>query len=313
MTALPDLNALPLSSLFHELSKGGLVRRLLELARDEDLGTPGDSARGDITSAAWLPREHSARASLVAREPGVLSGGAVLPMLIELFAPRCRAMVHLADGAPLDRGSTIAIIDGPLAEILRLERTMLNLLSRLSGIATLTSRYVGAIGEGTRASLFDTRKTTPGLRVLEKYAVRCGGGSCHRLGLHDAVLIKDNHIAGIPPGELPERLAEAAARARADRPLRFVEIEADSLDQFELFLAAPRGTIDVVLLDNMPPASLARAVQRRDAVMPNLLLEASGGITLDTIRDVALSGVDRISSGAITHSARSIDLALDIA
>lgn len=312
MSALTDLNALPLPALFRELSKGGLVHRLLELARDEDLGTAGDAAHGDITSTAWLPREQSATASLVAREPGVLAGVAAMPMLIELFAPRCRAGVPLADGAPLQRGTTIAIIEGPLAEILRLERTMLNLLSRLSGIATLTSRYVSAVGAGTRAALFDTRKTTPGLRVLEKYAVRCGGGNCHRLGLHDAVLVKDNHIAGIPPGELPKRLADAAARARADRPLRFVEIEADSLDQFELFLTTPPGTIDVVLLDNMPPAMLARAVRRRDAVMPKLLLEASGGITLDTIRDVALSGVDRISSGAITHSARSIDLALDI-
>lgn len=313
MSALPDLNALPLPALFHELSKGGLVRRLLELARDEDLGTPSDPAHGDITSIAWLPREQSATASLVAREPGVLAGVATMPMLIELFAPRCRAGVHLSDGEPLQRGSTIALIEGPLTEILRLERTMLNLLSRLSGIATLTSRYVSAIGVGTRAALFDTRKTTPGLRVLEKYAVRCGGGNCHRLGLHDAVLIKDNHIAGIQPAELPKRLADAAARARADRPLRFVEIEADSLEQFELFLTAPPGTIDVVLLDNMPPAMLARAVRRREVAMPNLLLEASGGITLDTIRDVALSGVDRISTGAITHSARSIDLALDVA
>lgn len=312
MNPLADLNALPLPDLYSELSRGGLVRRVLELARDEDLGPDGSPRSGDITTRAWVAGDPAAAARLVAREAGVLAGMAALPELVEVFAPRCRATAHTPDGSAFARGDALAELRGPLAELLRLERTMLNLLSRLSGVATLTAEYVRAIGPGVRAGLFDTRKTTPGLRVLEKYAVRCGGGCCHRLGLHDAVLVKDNHLAGVPPSELPRRIAGAAARARADRPLRFVEVEADSLEQLEVFLTTPPGTIDVVLLDNMTPRMLARAVKRRDEAQPRLLLEASGGITLATIREVAMTGVDRISVGAVTHSARAIDLALDI-
>lgn len=307
MPALLDLNTLTLPELFAELARDGAIRRLLELARDEDLGP-----RGDVTSAAWIEGSPNARAALRAREGGIVAGLAVLPALIDVFGSGPRIITSMNDGEACAAGQTLARFEGPLAGLLALERTMLNLVTRLSGVATLTRRYVAAMGEGHKARLFDTRKTTPGLRAIEKYAVRCGGGCCHRIGLHDAVLIKDNHLAGIAPAELPARLARAASAARAAGPLRFIEVEADTLEQFDLFLAAPAGSIDIVLLDNMPVPQLVEAIRRRDAGRPGLLLEASGGVNLDTIGAIARTGVDRISVGAITHAARGLDLGLDI-
>lgn len=197
------------------------------------------------------------------------------------------------------------------------ERTLLNLLSRLSGIATLTRTYDRAMrskGE-VRASLFDTRKTTPGLRVLEKYAVRCGGGRCHRIGLYDAVLIKDNHIEGVALDKLTAWVESAATRAARLRPAaRFFEVEVDSLAQLEQVLFARLGkhpAVDIVLLDNMTPETLKMAVRWRDALSPEVQLESSGGINLHTIAGVARAGVDRISVGALTHSAPIVDLGLD--
>ena len=186
------------------------------------------------------------------------------------------------------------------------------MLARMCGIATRTAAFIHAMGH-TDAMLYDTRKTTPGMRALEKYAVRCGGGFSHRMGLHDAVLIKDNHLAGIPPDSLKDAITRAvrAARAEDDHPA-FVEVEADSLEQLATLLAIEPGLIDIILLDNMPPAALRKAVALRDQHNPDLSLEASGGITLDTIPAVAATGVERISCGSLTHGATWIDLGLDI-
>lgn len=306
MNALPNLNALPLPALFDELVRTGLVQRLVDLARDEDLGDAGD-----ITTIAWSPPTDRTRARLVARKEGVIAGLAAAPLLLKAFAPDAHIELRACDGGHAAAGDTLAILEGPTRQVLAVERSFLNLVGRLSGVATQAARFVAAIGIASRARVFDTRKTTPGLRVLEKYAVRCGGGFCHRLGLHDAMLVKDNHVARVPLADLAAHAADAARRARADRPLRFVEIEADRLEQVEALLQIEPGLIDLILLDNMPPARLREAVALRDRMNPRIHLEASGGVTLDTIADIARAGVDRISIGALTHSATSLDLALD--
>lgn len=292
----------------------GPARRLIELARDEDLGgsgaPPSGHAPGDITTRACGIAERPAAARLVAREAAIIAGVRAVPLLLEVFsAERTRVEALAADGDHAEAGATILRLAGPLGEILRIERTLLNLLSRLCGIATLTGRFVEA-ARGSRAGIFDTRKTTPGLRGPEKYAVRCGGGRSHRMGLWDAVLIKDNHLAQVPVASLERWLVEAAARARAERPGVFVEVEVDREDQLEAALTS--GAADAVLLDNMAPPRLRSCVRRRDALAPGVLLEASGGITLANIAEVARTGVDRVSIGALTHHAVGIDLALDI-
>ncbi len=298
------------------------ARRLLALARDEDLGLDGD-----LSTLAGGLADRPARARVVARSGGTLAGLRALPAVLDAFAAALtRAEALARDGDVAAPGDAILELSGPLGELLAIERTLLNLLSRLSGVATLTSAYVraaamGAGGEGGssagseggnrgRAQVFDTRKTTPGLRALEKYAVRCGGGHSHRMGLDDAVLLKDNHLAHIPLDRLRAWLVETAGRARSRRPGVFIEVEADREDQFEEALAS--GVVDAVLLDNMAPPRLRACVRRRDAVAPGVLLEASGGVTLERIGEIARTGVDRISVGAITHQAAAIDLALDI-
>jgi nicotinate-nucleotide pyrophosphorylase (carboxylating) len=307
---MTDLNTLSLSDLFAALTSGGLLTRLLELARDEDLG-PGGSP-GDITALATPHADEHAQARVVVREPGRLSGGACIAPTLRVFAPSVSADVHIPDGAAVHAGQTVATLSGPLRQILAAERTLLNLTSRLSGIATRTAAFVARL-DGLPTRLLDTRKTTPGLRALEKYAVRCGGGFCHRVGLYDAVLIKDNHIAAVPLDDLPRFVTEAAARARAATALRFVELEVDRLDQLDAILRAGGCGLDIVLLDNMAPATLRAAVNMRNAAHPPLLLEASGGVRLDTLRAIAETGVDRISVGGLTHQATSLDLGLDIA
>jgi nicotinate-nucleotide pyrophosphorylase (carboxylating) len=321
-----DLNTLSLPALYHALSGTGLARRLLELARDEDLGLhtptprPGDSPTtdtiGDITSMASIAPDEKGRAALVARAGGVISGLEAVPDILGVFGSDCTFESRTRDGDRVECHTTIGELTGPIDEILEVERTLLNLVGRLSGIATKTSHLVAAIAgvKASRAMLFDTRKTTPGLRMFEKYAVRCGGGHCHRIGLYDAVLLKDNHLAGTRVQELAAFVKTAADRARklSPRPLQFIEVEVDSLDQFEALLTLPKGTIDIVLLDNMGPALLKQAAARRDAVSPGLQLEASGGITLETIPAIAATGVDRISTGSVTHSVSSLDVALDI-
>jgi nicotinate-nucleotide pyrophosphorylase (carboxylating) len=215
------------------------------------------------------------------------------------------------DGQPVHAGDVLGCLRGYWRDLLSLERVFLNLLSHLSGIATMTSRYVDAV-RGTGAQVCDSRKTTPGLRSLEKYAVACGGGCLHRIGLHDALMFKDNHLASVPPDAMADLLAAAIDVAREDRPLRFACVEVDDLDQFRSVLEIQENRVDIVLLDNMNPARLREAVSLRNASSSSILLEASGGITLDTIAAVAATGIDRISVGALTHGARWMDIGLDI-
>ena len=265
-------------------------------ALDEDLGRAGD-----VTSIATIPENVPARALMVAREAGVIAG---LPLAVATFqklSPDIRIEAHARDGASVAKGTHVLTISGPARAVLTGERTALNFAGRLSGIATLTANYVRK-AEGTKARITCIRKTTPGLRALEKYAVRCGGGFNHRFGLDDAILIKDNHIAvagGIKP---------VLQRARSmSGHLVKIEIEVDTLEQLREVLGT--GLADVVLLDNMDLATLREAVALANG---RVVLEASGGVTLGSIADIAATGVDYISSGALTHSAPNFDVALDI-
>lgn len=313
-----DLNALALPDLFRALHAPEYLPRLLEIARDEDLGPGG--VPGDVTSNCSITQTQRGDGVIVARQAGVLSGGETLPHVARVFAPGCRLDVRGRDGQMLTKGETIAVLSGPMRQVLAAERTMLNLLGRMCGIATRTAEFVRAV-EGTRAKLLDTRKTTPGWRALEKYAVRCGGGHCHRIGLYDAVLLKDNHLAGVSVGELAGWVRDAAKRAReaaraGGSELRFVEAEVDSLEQFEALLRGgacePGVGVDIVLLDNMTTEQLRRAVGMRSGLGSRVLLEASGGVTLGTIRGIAQTGVDRISVGGLTHQAVGLDVAMDV-
>ncbi len=306
MNALIDLNSLSLDELYRELGATGLVERLLRLAHDEDLVGAGVS--GDITSRCWGEADGMMSARVMLREPATIAGLVTLPDLIAVFAPDVDVSIDASDSDTLDAGAPLATLTGPASQLLRMERPMLNLISRLSGIATLTHRYAD---RAAPVKVLDTRKTTPGLRVFEKYAVRCGGGYMHRMGLHDAVLLKDNHLASCAPDELAKRVRDAAVRARADRSLRFVEVEVDTLDQLDRLLTLEAGVVDIVLLDNMPAEVLVEAVEMRNNSAPGVLLEASGGVSLETIGRIAASGVDRISVGALTHSAVSVDIGLD--
>ena len=209
-------NDLPLPALYQRFEQTGLIRRLLELARDEDLGP----SRIDLTGAALPGDEARASVRLVAREAGVCAGLASLPLLLEVFGAEVESEATLADGAWFEKGTTLATFEGAMPDLVRVERTLLNLVSRLCGIATRTAVFLDAMrseasAEPARSRLYDTRKTTPGLRVLEKYAVRCGGGFCHRLGLHDAVMFKDNHIAGVTPDRLAAHARSLADASRA--------------------------------------------------------------------------------------------------
>ncbi len=266
----------------------------------------------DVTTRCLVPANQSCCATICARQSGHLAGGALLPALISLYHPAIGLKVLVGDGQRVEPGVAIAQLAGPLAHILALERVALNYLMHLSGVATVTARYVSAV-TGTNSKIFDTRKTLPGLRALEKYAVACGGGYNHRRGLYDAVLIKDNHIAHLATRELPVTLKRALSRARAaSPPPRFVGVEVDTLEHLEVVLRAVPSAIDIVLLDNMALPSIRQAVTIRDTLAPGVELEASGGINLDTVAQIAATGVERISVGQITHSAVSLDLALDI-
>jgi nicotinate-nucleotide pyrophosphorylase (carboxylating) len=266
-------------------------------ALDEDLGRAGD-----ITSIATVPETTSARAVMVARQGGVIAG---LPLAVAVFqklSPGIHLQAHVRDGASVAASVHLLTISGPARAVLSGERTGLNFVGRLSGIATLTSNYVRQAA-GTKLRICCTRKTTPGLRALEKYAVRCGGGFNHRFGLDDAILIKDNHIAvagGI-------RCVLERARAQAGHLVK-IEIEVDTLAQLREVLDT--GLADAVLLDNMDPATLSEAVRM---VQGRVVLEASSGVALDAIGGIAATGVDYVSSGALTHSASNFDVALDIA
>ncbi len=307
-----DLNDLSLARLYRLLASRGQVSALARLAREEDQGWAGD-----ITSIACIPAGARGAGRVVARGAGTIAGLAALDEFRRALAPGCRVNLLARDGRRVRAGTSIAVVRGPLREILAFERPALNLLGRLSGIATRTARFVAALPRGSRAALYDTRKTTPGMRALEKYAVRCGGGRCHRVGLFDAVLVKDNHIAGVGAAELGLRLRGIARLARQRSAPGFVEVEVDSLAQLESVLRARAGApreewIDIVLLDNMTPALLRRAAAMRDRLAPGVELEASGGVSLESLPAIARTGVERISAGTLTHGATWLDVALDI-
>ncbi|MBX3418601.1 MAG: carboxylating nicotinate-nucleotide diphosphorylase [Pirellulaceae bacterium] len=287
---------------------------LIHQALREDLG---DGV--DCTTAALFPNIVHGSASFVSRNRGVCCGLFIVGHILEVAAPEIEWHPFISDGTEVKPMQALGKLIGDARAILKVERTCLNFLGRLSGIASLTSKFSQQLA-GTTAQLFDTRKTTPGWRRLEKFAVRCGGGTTHRMGLYDAVLIKDNHLAMLQIELEPTEnvVQEAIHRARvwisrnAHQLPRgektVVQIEVDDLQQLECALWAKP---DIVLLDNMPPEQLCQAIVLRDKLSPEVLLEASGGVTLRNIRDVALSGVERISVGALTHSAVNFDIGLD--
>src|SRR5712672_4534015 len=265
-------------------------------ALDEDLGRAGD-----ITSIATIPEATQARAILIARQAGVIAGLPLAVAVFEKLSPDIAIQAHYRDGGTVAAGVHVLTISGPARAVLTAERTALNFVGRLSGVATLTADYVRHTA-GTSLRICCTRKTTPGLRALEKYAVRCGGGFNHRFGLDDAILIKDNHIA-VAGGV---RAVLERAKAVAGHLVK-IEIEVDTLEQLQSVLDV--GLADVALLDNMDPAAMKQAVAM---VAGRLVIEASGGITLDSAKAIAESGVDYLSSGAITHSSPNLDVGLDI-
>ena len=281
--------------------------KILELARDEDLGG------GDVTSAI-VPADLQARASFVARQPMVFCGGALLEAMAVMYDGGIRTAVRVEEGRAVRAGELLATWQGPARGILAAERVALNFLQRLSGVATTTREFADAVA-GTGAGIYDTRKTTPGWRELEKYAVRVGGGFNHRRGLYDAVLVKDNHLAILAKAEGADPLTATARELERIRPFlppgSFVELEADTLDQFRRALELD---VDIILLDNMSVEQLRQAVALRDAAgaKGRIDLEASGGITLANVGSVAATGVERISVGALTHSAGSVDIALEV-
>ena len=271
-----------------------LVEQAVATALEEDLG-----GVGDITTNAIIPPDAQGDASIIVRKPGVIAGLDLAAASFKSLDPDVRFTRIVEDGSKVEAGATIARIAGKTRALLTGERTALNFFGRLSGIATLTASYVAAV-EGTHAKIVETRKTTPGLRALEKYAVRCGGGVNHRFGLYDAVLVKDNHIAAA--GGLAEALN--AVRTAVGHLVK-IEVEVDTLDQLEKVLRFP---IDAVLLDNMDAGTLKRAIA---LVKGRVITEASGGVTLESVREIAKTGVDLISVGALTHSARSLDSSLE--
>lgn len=272
------------------------IEQLIRAAIAEDVG------EGDVTAEYFVPADSTARAKIVAREPGVVAGMEVAVRVFQEIDPRIQTRILLKDGDAFNPQDVLLEISGPTRGILTGERTALNFLQRLSGVASQARRYVEAVRPHP-VQIWDTRKTTPGWRLLEKAAVKAGGGTNHRMGLYDHVMVKDNHLAA--HGTL-EELQAAIDRLKQDRPGTRIQLEADNLDQVAGFLTL-RG-VDMLLLDNMGAERLRQAVAMNGG---RLWLEASGGITLNTIRDIAATGVNAISVGALTHSARALDLGLD--
>jgi nicotinate-nucleotide pyrophosphorylase (carboxylating) len=273
------------------------VQRLLDLALEEDVG------RGDVTTGAVIDESQEAEADIIARERLVVCGLGVVEAVFMRFDWRTRVRTKVADGDPVAPGTLVANVRGPASALLAGERTALNFIQRLSGIATLTQAFVAAAG-GAKLRITDTRKTTPGMRALEKYAVRTGGGGNHRADLASGVLIKDNHIA------LVGSVRECIRRARAHAPhgLRIC-VEVDNMTQLD---EAIEAGAEVILVDNFGIRELAEAVKRVRERAPRTIVETSGGVTLDRMREISKTGVDVVSVGALTHSARSVDLSLDI-
>ena len=282
-------------------------RQIVRLAVREDL-----AQAHDWTTVALAPADAQGRAAVVAREPGTAAGLLAAALALEEMQVSVDWRPLAGDGQTVAAGDRLAELSGSVRAMLTAERLLLKLIGRLSGIATLTQQVVQAV-QGTSAGIYDTRKTTPGWRRLEKYAVRCGGGRNHRTGLFDAVLIKDNHLAlmQLRPGEAVRRARDflrSVLREPAQAEAMIVEVEVDTLEQLDD--ALPAGP-DIILLDNMSPSQLREAAVRRDAVAPNVELEASGGVNLRSVREIAETGIDRISVGALTHSAVALDVALD--
>lgn len=273
------------------------IRATVQAALAEDIGS------GDVTTLATVPATAISHAVLRAREPLVVAGLALAEAAFRELSRKVKFNVKIADGGRAAAGDVLVEILGPTRAVLTGERVALNFVQRLSGVASLTAQFVAAV-QGTQAKILDTRKTTPGWRRLEKYAVTCGGGTNHRMGLHDLVLIKDNHLAALRD-EPPNAVAAAVTRARAQYPRLRVEVEADTLDQA---IQAVDAGADIILLDNMQPAGLRQAVRM---INGRALTEASGGVTLKTVARLARTGVDYISAGALTHSARAVDIGLD--
>jgi len=281
---------------------------LLAMAKGEDY--PDDR---DVTGAL-LPAGATATGRFVARQALIVCGASFLGEIAKAYDAKIATELLAADGDQVEKDAVIATWSGPAASVFSAERVALNFLQHLSGIATLTGQYVAAAADSA-AAIYDTRKTTPGWRALEKYAVRCGGGQNHRMGLHDAVLVKDNHLAALVKAGEDRPLAALAGPLLAARERLgdegFVEVEVDTLEQFEIALTLP---VDVILLDNFAPEAMATAVARRDAagLTGRIALEASGGVTLESVQAVAATGVERIAIGAITHSAAAVDIGLDV-
>ena len=273
------------------------IQSAVRAALAEDIGP------GDVTTEATVPASATLRAAMIAREPLVVAGLAFAETAFRELDPKLAITANAADGESCQQGRVLLRVEGSARAILTAERVALNFLQRLSGVATLTARFAEQVN-GTRARILDTRKTTPGWRRFEKHAVKCGGGKNHRIGLFDLVLIKDNHLAALRDAQ-PNAIAAAVARARAAHPQLKVEVEADTLEQVRQ--AADAGA-DIILLDNMSPADLRAAVA---LVAGRAQTEASGGVNLQTVRAIAETGVDFISVGALTHSARAVDIGLD--
>lgn len=277
---------------------------LIKMSVQEDLGP------GDLTSNLFFDPKLKATTRIVAREPIIVCGMDIAKQVLKCYSPQLKLTVLIDDSQPANKGQVIATVTGPLRPMLGAERVLLNFLQRLSGIATITNKFVKAV-EHTNAKILDTRKTTPGWRELEKYAVRCGGGCNHRMGLYDAVLIKDNHLAQLGENFKP-KLEKIIQNAKRLKDIKFVEVEVDNKNQLQDILQI--AGVDIVLLDNMLPKQLAAAVKKRNKICGQNnppLLEASGGIKLENIAEIASTCVERISIGAITHSAIAVDIGLD--
>ena len=288
------------------------IKELIQLARREDLGRSGD----DVTSRLLIAEDGVGVGTLLQKNVGIVCGLPIVEHVCRAYDERLRVEqipgfhIEIIEGRFSDATTTPLLrIRGPVRSLLSAERVVLNFLQRMSGVATLTYRFAKRC-DGTRAKIYDTRKTIPGFRVLDKYAVRCGGGFNHRLGLFDALLVKDNHLRTIPLKELQNFLAPIVSRSRAEDSRRLIEVEVDTLEQLREVLKV--DGVDVILLDNMDCPTMQTAVELRDGSGKKVELEASGGVTLETVRPIALTGVERIAVGFITHSAPAMDIGLDV-
>ena len=292
------------------------LKDLIQLARREDLGPNSD----DVTSRLLVDEKAIGVGTLLQKGVGIACGLPIVEMICRAYDERLRVEqipgfhMEIIEGRFSDaRQTPLLRIRGPLRSLLSAERVILNFLQRMSGVATQTQRYVKRV-DGTAAEIYDTRKTIPGFRALDKYAVLCGGGMNHRTGLYDGLLVKDNHLAGQPLKELVAFLTRVVQQSRGEDPKRIIEIEVDNLDQLREVLKVEG--VDLILLDNMDCPKMQIAVEMRDKAQAGrkgkVELEASGGVTLETVRSIALTGVERIAVGAITHSAVAMDIGLDV-